>query len=145
MAAKKTVTVKGYTIGDYTRKMPKKAAPKAAPKKAAPKKAARQSDLFGSSGRGERSPKLKFKLTGKKITPGCDYAVITWLTGESKKRRLVSCHRTVGAAQQALADFKARPMFKASSKRVGVGVIPGERTGQARAGVYNVYTGVRRT
>lgn len=115
MAKKKSVTVKGYT-----RTMPTRS------NKPKPKRAAQQRDLFGGD---VRTPKLKFKLRGK-MSPGCDYAVVAWTTGNTATRRLVSCHRTVGSAREALAAFKERPMYKASKK--------------GHAAVYNVYTGARR-
>lgn len=81
---------------------------------------------------------LKFKLRGGPVSPGCAYVLVVWMTGKSKTRRLVSCHRTLRAARTAREAFTSRRMWKAQKTKDSV---KGRLGG--RVAIYNINTGGR--
>ena len=85
----------------------------------------------------ERLGKLPFRTRGK-VPPGCNYVVVAWVKGKSQRRRIVSCHRSAGAARQAYQDYSRKEARRAASPFGRFGLINIDRYG-----VYSLKTGKR--
>ena len=84
-----------------------------------------------------KASSLSFKLIGA-VSPGCQYAVIKWKPGSSKRRTLVSCHRDRSVAKHAAKKFGKQDdwMQKVSKTLRGFGI------GSAyRVAVFDLMTG----
>ena len=93
---------------------------------------------------------LKFK-TDQPATPGCKYAVVFWDTGaflpelwqvggrKNVPRRLLSCHKTLQAAQRA-AGRECAKVGEREAKATGKAA-RFVRGGQPRCAIYAVATG----